>query len=194
MFNVVESIKPYLAIEFFLCDVKTPVESKPVTTLIQQTLGEAVSHKEFPVNSVSVIETAAEKWVALTRRIATMFYRRNYRDNSLIRHLYDLYKIEQQSLFTDKFAPLSAQIIQDDRQQYKNHNDMYYRDPIKEIKRSIKELHEEPMWKENWEQFIETMVFDKEKPTYEAALKNLTNKTNKVLRCLRLSCSEIPNN
>jgi len=99
----------------------------------------------------------------------------------LIRHLYDLYKIEQQAPLTDEFESLALKIIQKDRQQYKNHNNAYYLNPAKEIKRSIKELHDQPIWQENWEQFIETMVFDKEKPTYEAALKNLTGKTEKVL-------------
>jgi hypothetical protein len=182
LFNSVASIKPFIAVDFFLNEVKTPTELKPVTTLIRQTLGEAVSHEEFLVNSISVTETAAEKWVALTRRVATISHRQNYRDNSLIRHLYDLYKIEQYAPPTDKFESLAVRIIQIDRQQYKNHNDMYYRDPASEIKRSIKELREQPIWRENWEQFIETMVFDKEKPTFEAAFKNLADKTNKILQ------------
>ncbi len=181
LYPTIEGIKPFLALEFFLADVKAQPQEKPVTTLIKQILGEKVEHIEFPVNSVAVIETAAEKWVGLTRRVATSRHREHYRDANLVRHLYDLHQINKLGYFTDEFKSLVPRIVLDDRKSYKNHNDDYYRDPISEIKRAIDVLNKSSEWQENWANFVETMVFAKEKPTYHDVLENLHNKTKIAL-------------
>ena len=134
-------LKPYLSVEFFLNTVKLPTHSQPITTLIQQTLGETVRHPVVKINCVSPLETAAEKWVALTRRIATMDYRAYYQDANLVRHLYDLYRIEQSGYFFDeRMANLVAIIVEADRQQYKNHNPAYFANPSQEIRRALQAL------------------------------------------------------
>lgn len=180
-FPTLPELKPFLAVEFFLSDVKVAPQIKPVTTLVKQILGNKVNHSEFPVNSVAVIETAAEKWVGLTRRVATSTYRKHYRDPNLVRHLYDLYRINELGYFTADFTSLVARIVEDDRQQYKSHNDDYYYDPVQEIKRSLDELSNSSQWRDNWSQFIETMVYAKQKPSYDEVLNNLHSKTQLAL-------------
>ncbi len=182
VFRHVETMKPYIALEFFLAEVKMATEIKPVTTLIRQVFGDKVDHPEFPVNSVAIIETAAEKWVGLTRRVATSKHRKHYRDANLVRHLYDLYKINELGYFTDEFGPLVARIVQDDRENYKSHNDDYYQNPIAEIKRALDELHESAEWRNNWNRFVDTMVFAEQSPSYDEVLENLTQKTDLALR------------
>ena len=137
------------------------------------------------MNSVAIIETAAEKWVGLTRRVATSVHRKHYRDASLVRHLYDLYKINELGYFSDEFNSLVSRIVFDDRKNYKNHNDNYYRDPVSEIQRAVDELHQSREWNNHWDEFINTMVFAKNKPTYDAVLENLHNKTKTALYELR---------
>ncbi len=119
MYPTTEGIKPFLALEFFLAEVKVNPENKPVTTLVKQILGGKVEHPEFPVNSVAIIETAAEKWVGLTRRVATSTHRKHYRDANLVRHLYDLYQINKLGHFSDEFNLLVSRIVLDDRKHYK---------------------------------------------------------------------------
>lgn len=184
IFPTATGIKPYLALEFFLANVKTQTATKQVTTLIRQTLGNKIIHPEFPINSVSVIETAAEKWVALTRRIATMKHRQHYRDPSLVRHLYDIHSIEQNGLFNNSFQPLVAEIVQNDREQYKNHNNDYYNNPIKEIERAIKVLGQNYEFKDNWNDFINYMVYAQQKPTYSEALATFTKRSQEALEVL----------
>lgn len=184
-FPHVKTMKPFIALEFFLAEVKVTPETKPVTTLIKQTLGNKINHPEFLVKSVAMIETAAEKWVGLTRRVATSAHRHHYRDANLVRHLYDLYQINSKGYFTDEFISLVSRIVQDDRKQYKNHNDAYYRDPVAEIKRAVDELHQSSEWQANWSQFVDVMVFSKEKPSYDEVLKNLYKKTEMVLPTLK---------
>lgn len=181
IYPATDGIKPFLALEFFLAEVKVEPENKSVTTLIQQILGSKVKHIEFPVNTVAIIETAAEKWVGLTRRVATCAHRKHYRDASLVRHLYDLYKINEHGYFTDEFQSLISRIVHDDRRQYKNHNDAYYCNPAHEIKRAVDELHRSEEWRNHWERFVDVMVFAREKPTYDAVLGNLQSMTGAAL-------------
>jgi len=77
-----------------------------------------------------VIETAAEKWVALTRRIATARLRPEYQDMSLVRHLYDLHRICEKGHFSNEFYQLAPEIVLSDRKHYKNHNNDYYFNPV----------------------------------------------------------------
>ena len=184
-FPHVDTMKPFIALDFFLAEVKVAPEIKPVTTLIRQIFGDKIKHSEFPVNSVAIIETAAEKWVGLTRRVAISRHRQHYRDASLVRHLYDLFKINELGYFSDDFSSLASRIVLDDRKRYKAHNDAYYRDPIGEIKRAVEELHQSTAWHENWTKFVDTMVFAKNKPSYHEVLSNLHEKTETALHELR---------
>jgi len=88
-YSHIQTVKPFLAIDFFLTDVKTPTINLPITTLIKNTLGNDIQHPEKSMECVSITETAAEKWVGLTRRIATIKSRKYYNDSSLVRHIYD---------------------------------------------------------------------------------------------------------
>lgn len=185
VYPVTEGIKPFLALEFFLADVKVAPQEKMVTTLLKQVLGDKVQHPEFLVNSVAIIETAAEKWVGLTRRVATSRHRSHYRDVNLVRHLYDLYRINELGHFTEEFKGLVPRIVLDDRKHYKNHNDYYYRDPVSEITRAVDELAVSNEWHDNWDQFVDAMVFANEVPTYDQVLNNLHEKTQIVLPELR---------
>jgi hypothetical protein len=62
-----------------------------VSSMIRVTLGNEYSnHGYFPVACVSLDETAAEKWVALSRRIVDAKQTLRDLDKDLVRHLYDL--------------------------------------------------------------------------------------------------------
>jgi|GEM_PF-362044 len=183
-------LKPYLAVEFFLNTVKLPTQNQPITTLISQTLGDAAQHPIGKINCVSPLETAAEKWVALTRRVATMDYRTYYQDANLVRHLYDLYRIEQSGYFFDeKMAKLIMSIVEGDRQQYKSHNPAYFANPSLEIRRALQTLKNNIIWQNHWEKFMKQMVFG-EKPSYTNVLDSFIQKSEKILFLLETALLE----
>lgn len=186
-FSAVKTIKPFIALEFFLNNIRVSPQIKPVITLIGEVLGEKVAHAEFPVNSVAIIETAAEKWVALTRRVATSRHRKHYRDANLVRHLYDLYKINMGGYFTNQFPALVTSIVMDDRKQYKNHNNDNFINPVSEIEYAINELQTSAEWQKNWRQFAEAMIFEDKKPSYKMVINNLQEKSAIALKSLLLT-------
>lgn len=172
-YSHVQTIKPFLAIDFFLTDVKTPTVNLPITTLIRNTLGDIVQHPEKSMECVSITETAAEKWVGLTRRIATIKNREYYNDPSLVRHIYDLYKINKAELLGNKFAQLTTKLITAEREKFKTHNIDYFKNPLYEINHALHILNTSQEWRHNWEQFIGAMVFEKNSPSYDDAMQNL---------------------
>lgn len=165
-------------------EVKVQPKIKKVTTMIKQILGEQIEHEEYPVNSMAVIETAAEKWVGLTRRVATSKYIDHYKDPNLVRHLYDLHKINEMNYINEQFAVLLPKIVLADGRHYKNHNHSYFENPIGEIKRAVDELVVSKEWHDNWDRFVEVMVYSKNKPTYQDVLSSFLQITEKGLRSL----------
>ncbi len=183
-------LKPYLAVEFFLNTVKLPTQIESITTLIRQTLGETAQHPIGKISCLSPLETAAEKWVALTRRIATMDYRTYYEDANLVRHLYDLYRIEKSGYsFDEGMMQLIRIIVEGDRQQYKNHNPAYFAHPSQEIRRALQALKDNDLWQNHWEKFMKQMVFG-EKPSYADVLDNFIRKSEKILYSLETALVE----
>jgi predicted nucleotidyltransferase component of viral defense system len=167
------ALKPYISFEFFLGEVNMPPVEKKITSLIRETLGKVPQQIETSVACMSVLETAAEKWVALTRRVATIKERGKYYKQALVRHLYDLLMINaQQPLDKIVFQKLVEKIIENDRQHFKKHSELYYKSPKEAITYSMNELSNNSIWQTNWDSFAGTMVYG-EKPSYKEAIKNM---------------------
>lgn len=183
-FSDARELKPYLALEFFLGKVRTPTLQRAVTTLIRDTLGNKIDHPVVQVNCMSIVETAAEKWVALTRRVATAAERDSYYDKALVRHIYDLAMINAaHPLSNTHFAQLVEQVVRSDRKQFKTHNVHYHEDPVPEIKRALLELKTNPLWAAHWQSFMETMVYG-DKPQYAEALITLETLSQLALQSI----------
>jgi len=166
-------LKQHILLEFFLGAVKLPTSTKEVTSLIRQTLGDAIEHPQKQIQCLSITETAAEKWVALTRRVANRRYRENPTDSELVRHIYDLYQINQHHGFDDEFYNLLASIIETDRKEFRNQNKEYSENPKFEIQRALNNLLDDEYWTVSWNNFMSVMVYQQEKPSFKNALDSL---------------------
>ena len=184
------ALKPFLAVDFSLGDTKMPTIDLPITTLIKNTLGAVIKHPQKSIACVSISETVAEKLVGLTRRISTIQYRQHYNDPSLVRHIYDLYKINEAGKLEKEFTALIAKILPEEMDKFKTHNVQYTSNPHREINQALKIL-EAKEWRQNWEQFIDDMVFEQNPPSYDKALENLNrlseNAINAILRINKTS-------
>ncbi|MEO8402369.1 MAG: nucleotidyl transferase AbiEii/AbiGii toxin family protein [Gammaproteobacteria bacterium] len=109
---------------------------------------------------VSVEETAIEKWVGLTRRIIAIERKYHPDDSTLVRHVYDLNSIKLADRINANFFTLAKKIINNDARQFKNQHPEYSTDPAAEIRQSLALLKNKPLWKERYQEFIETMVYD----------------------------------
>lgn len=169
-FSQSAALRPQIKLEFIAMGTKSDPETKKIMSMIHQFLGSKVSQKSKNLLCVTVTETAAEKWVAFTRRMATIA--RNYSDHdaTLIRHLYDLCMLDQKNRIDENFYSLLQDIIKSDMEQYKNQNPEYTANPIKEIRLSLSQLKQNPKWGDNWHEFSEAMIYRQNAPDFNEAL------------------------
>ncbi len=176
-----EALRPQIQLEFIAIETKLPAEIKPISSLMKQLLKDQIKQDAKSIPCVAIIETAADKWVAFTRRVATIA--RSYRehDPTLIRHLYDLHILDQKGLITAQFYSLIDSTMQSDIAQYHSHNPEYTADPKNEIKFALTELENNAKWRKNWEQFVAAMVFRQGASTYQQALDSLKKISSHIL-------------
>ncbi|HGT2644511.1 TPA: nucleotidyl transferase AbiEii/AbiGii toxin family protein [Legionella pneumophila] len=184
-FEANAGLRPHLLLEFTLSDVRGDIEYLPITTLIEDNLKNVVLFSPCSAPCVAVNETATEKWVGLTRRIIAIERGYHEDDKSLIRHVYDLNAIQQADKIHDNFFVLAKDIVINDAQQFKNQHPEYADNPSEEIKQSLELLKSKPEWKERYQEFVETMVFDNESALeYEKAITTIDQISKKVINTL----------
>ena len=176
VFPVSTRLRPHILLEFTLSNVRLAVENLSVNTLIEQTLENITLFKSSSTHCVSISETAIEKWVGLTRRIAAIERGYHADDETLIRHVYDLNSINKANRITADFFSIANAIVSNDAKQFKNQHPEYSIDPSAEIKLSLSLLKQKPLWEERYQNFIEEMVYDNASAIeYEQAINVLEN-------------------
>jgi hypothetical protein len=108
---------------------------------------------------VSIIETAAEKFVALTRRVgAELAAAGGPRDPTLVRHLYDLHAIRQHYDAAEALA-LARTIMAADAAAYGHQFPAYRADPIAATLQAVDGLTSDPSYAQRYATFSRNMVY-----------------------------------
>ena len=179
-------LKPHVAIDCFLGDLALTPVTKDITSLIKLTLGNECDHSTLPVSCVALDETAAEKWVALTRRIANTKIKSRQSDKDLVRHLYDLYHLKTGGFLSGKYTFLVNKVIEKDKSQFKNHNDDYIQNPIRESELALDLLYNDKQWKDHWDYFLEQMVYEENKPNFDKAYSQFQLLSREIFETLKI--------
>lgn len=178
-----KNIRPHIQLELSLSEIKLPTHRLSIKTLIEDIIGNKVTSDSCILECVSIEETAAEKWVALTRRIAeTSRNPHKNEDNisALVRHIYDLFIIARENKLGKNFIPLSKEIILIDKEKYKSQHREYHNSPASEINYSL-ELLQDRKFTNYYDAFIESLVYDEQPPLYRDALKLITKISSPVI-------------
>lgn len=178
-------LKPHVAIDCFLSELALTPITKDITTLIKISLGNECDHRTIPVSCVALDETAAEKWVALTRRIANTQKKSRQSDKDLVRHLYDLYQLKTQGLLSGAYSSLVQKIIEKDKSQFKKLNDDYIENPIRESELALDLLYNDAQWKDHWHYLLEQIVYDENKPSFDKAYAQLQSLSHEIFEALK---------
>ena len=190
VYSANQELRADVKIEFMAINTKLSPAPKPVTTLIRQLLGDSVPHAEKAIDTINVIETAVDKWVALTRRVANTLHRDIIRsDYDLVRHIYDLYYIAEHGYVDEKLYKMIADVISEDAVRYKNHNNAYHDNPIAEINLALQSLQKNNFWRDRWDRFTDNMVLSTVKLSYDDAIDSLVKHSEPIL--LYLSTASI---
>jgi Nucleotidyl transferase AbiEii toxin, Type IV TA system len=122
---------------------------------------------------VALVETVAEKFVALTRRLGTELAVANGpRDDTLPRHVYDLHVVRPHYDPSELIA-LARAIMLADAKAYGHQFPAYRENPVAETLRAIRGLSADEYFARSYATFLRDMVYG-ETPDFETALATLT--------------------
>lgn len=185
LFTASDTLRPGILVEFTLADVRLPMENLTINTIIEDVMEIATIFAPSTICCISADETAIEKWVGLTRRIAAIERKYHYDDKTLVRHVYDLNAFKQADKINDIFFELAKTVVNYDAKQYKNQHPEYFNDPSTEIRQSLEILKNSEPWKERYYKFIDSMVYDKTAMvSYDSAIDNLEKISKKVVSAI----------
>ena len=167
-------LRPSIQIELTHTKLRRPTVVLPVQSFFAEAFGRSPEIKN--VECVSVTETAAEKLVALTRRIAMELagVSRNP-DPTLVRHIYDLHFIRSR-IVPDEVAALARDIAATDAAEFKNQYPAYHADIRGETRKALTAIGSDPAFRQNYASFVQSMVYG-ERPEFDAAFATVAELT-----------------
>ncbi len=188
LFTANDTLRPHLLLEFTVSDVRLKTENRSINTIMEDVLKINTILPSSSISCVSVDETAIEKWVGLTRRVSAIDRKYHYDDPTLVRHIYDLNAIKRANKLNLKFFDLAKKVIFNDAEQFKNQYPEYLEDPSTEIQRSLEILKNNKIWKERYQNFVDSMVYDKSTTIeYDNALHVLDAISNQIINTLEFA-------
>lgn len=163
-------LRPAIQIETTVSSLWRPTVELPVRSFYAEALQQ--EPEVARIECVSIHQTAAEKFVALTRRIAA---ERDTpvgeRDSTLARHIYDLHAIRDHYNLADVVDMISV-IMRDDAKVYGNQFPPYRADPVGETLRAIDVLEVDVDYAQGYADFQRQMVYG-QVINYDAGIKTL---------------------
>ena len=164
------SLRPEIQIETAVWPLRRPAIELPVISFMAEAFKRP---PEVPlIRCVSLVETVAEKFVALTRRAgAELADAGGPRDSTLVRHVYDLHMIRAH-YDPDEVAALARTIMRADVEAYGHQFPAYRENPIAETFRAVAGLKADPGFAKRYGTFLRDMVYA-EGPEFETALSTV---------------------
>jgi predicted nucleotidyltransferase component of viral defense system len=173
-------LRPNVQIETSVWPLRRDVVDKPVISFIAEAYGR---DPELPkIACSSVLETAAEKFVALTWRAGSEIAGvRKERDPTLVRHIYDLHMIRDQYDMKGA-ATLAHEVMLADAATRGDSFPAWKKDPPGETLRAVEGIPRDNVFVDGYATFLRDMVYG-DKPDFTTAigtLKTLADHLKKV--------------
>ena len=170
-------LRPEIFIETSVFPVRRPPVDKPVISYIAEAYGRP---SELPaIACAAIAETAAEKFVALTRRAGSeLAGLREQHDPTLVRHIYDLHAIRAH--FDPGDVALLVREIMVVEAETRADNYPAYRDnPLRETLRAVAGLAQSAEYKASYATLLRDMVYG-DGADFEAAIATLKTLAERV--------------
>ena len=179
IFDVIEALRPNIKIELTFCDYACHHELKSISSLIAQVMDDAPELNTFPC--IDVVQTAAEKLVSLLRRTAAGLRGIDeWADEKLIRHVYDLHFITAEIALGVDFIALVNKTVAADGEQFGNKHKEFLESPEQEISSALTALKNNSVYKQQYDELLEPLVYAQHKPTFEEGLATVDQLARRV--------------
>ena len=152
------ALRPEIKIETALW----PLRGLPIDLPVSSFVAEAFKRPPelSSLACVSIVETIADKFVALTRRVAEEMAANSdgQRDSTLVRHIYDLH-VARSRYDVVEVTSLVRAIIPGDARAYGNRFPAYRKDPVAQTLKAVESLATDPRYMQSYHQFHREMVY-----------------------------------
>jgi hypothetical protein len=171
------SLRPEIQIETAVWPLRRPVIALPVISFIAEAFKLPA---ELPsIACVSLVETVAEKFVALTRRAAAEFADAGGpRDSTLVRHIYDMHVIRA-SYEPNEVVDLARMIMRADAEAYGHQFPAYRVNPIAETLRAVSGMAADPGFARRYDVFLRDMVYG-ERQSFDTAFATIIDLASRL--------------
>ena len=177
-------LRPFIKLEFIESVLLAEPESKSIQSIYAEVL-----KAEAEVNNMvcaAILETQAEKLLSMIRRTASAV--RNHKrddDETLIRHIYDTYHIQQiQPSDRESLSLLVAKAIELDVERFGAQHPQMAESPIDELRFGLKLLIDHPQFKERYNRYVSPMVYAINPVNWDEAIFVFETLANDVLDCV----------
>jgi predicted nucleotidyltransferase component of viral defense system len=161
------ALRPEILIETAVFPLRHAAIDRPVMSFMAEGRGEPA--EVAMMECTSVVETAAEKFVALTRRAgAELAGLRDKRDPTLVRHIYDLHVIRDQYDAAD-VAALARAVMAADADLRREDFPAYEADPIAQTLKSVEGIATDEEYRTAYAVFCRDMVYGDVVPDFNTA-------------------------
>ncbi len=159
-------LRPAIKIEISAFPTRRPLTRNPVISFVAEAQR---AGPEIPgIACVHLVEIAAEKFVALTRRSGAAFAGLQELDPTLPRHVYDLSRLDGRYDAEDA-ARLALETMREDAATRGDAFPAYRDDPLKETMRAVGTMTSHCAFKANYSKLMEDMVY-RDQPEFEDAM------------------------
>jgi predicted nucleotidyltransferase component of viral defense system len=158
-------LRPEIKIEISAFPTRRPLTNRAVISFVAE--ANKVEAEIPSIACVSLVEIAAEKFVALTRRSGAAFAGFQALDSTLPRHVYDLSRLKGQYDAEDA-ARLALETMKDDAATRGDDFPAYQADPLGETLRAVEVMARDHAFASDYAILMEVMVYG-DKPAFADA-------------------------
>lgn len=174
-------LRPFIKLEFIESNLLGDPEPRNIQSIYSEVLNTSIEVNKMAC--AAIIETQAEKILSILRRTASAA-RNSERedDDTLIRHIYDTYHI-QQTLPSDidSLSKFVARAIELDNKRFANQHPEMVSSPIEELRFGLQLLNNDPKFLTRYERYVTPMVYAEKPVSWVNAIEVFTKLTKKVL-------------
>jgi predicted nucleotidyltransferase component of viral defense system len=150
------ALRPTIQIETAAWPLRRPAIELPVTSFMAEAMQRPP--EVAIIACVSILETAADKFVGLARRAGAELAGLDEPDPTLVRHLYDLHVLREH-YDQAEVAALAHEVMQADAEAYGNQFPAYRDNPLAETLRAVEGLAGDSGYVRRYEEFQRLMVY-----------------------------------
>jgi predicted nucleotidyltransferase component of viral defense system len=150
------ALRPTIQIETAAWPLHRPAVELPVISFIAEALQRPPEVASMAC--VSILETAADKFVGLSRRAGAELAGLDEPDPTLVRHLHDLHALREH-YDPAEVAALAREVMLADADEYGNQFPAYRENPMRETLRAVEGLGTNPVYAQRFGEFQRLMVY-----------------------------------